>query len=196
MPLWAQANPHQVLRDALNLENHGNFEPAAKIGKLAIDCGQLAGTELGRAYIILGVAYQGEGSLIDAQIAYERVVHILEGDPDHLEGYAAPENYAGYYTDLAQLEIAVRLWSKAFHPAPANWRPLPHGTVRTPQRVLIKNGNTRPVIPVNDIELIEAAAYYVCLHARGRNTCCARAFELSARNWTPRSSSGCIGRPS
>jgi len=46
MPLWAQANPHEVLRDALNLENHGNFEPAAKIGKLAIDCGQLAGTEL------------------------------------------------------------------------------------------------------------------------------------------------------
>ena len=119
MALWAQANPHEVLRDALNLENHENFEPAAKIGKLAIDCGQLAGTELGRAYIILGVAYQGEGSLIDAQIAYERVVHILEGDPDHLEEYAAAlENYAGYYTDLAQLEIAVPHWPEAFHLRP------------------------------------------------------------------------------
>jgi len=79
----AQANPHQVLRDALNLENQGNFGPAAKMGELAIDSGQLAGAELGRAYIILGVAYQGEGSLIDAQIAYERAVHILERDPEH-----------------------------------------------------------------------------------------------------------------
>jgi tetratricopeptide (TPR) repeat protein len=99
----------------LTLENQGNFGRAAKMGKLAIDSGQLAGAELGRAYIILGVAYQGEGSLIDAHIAYERAV-LLEGDPEHLEEYAAAmENYAGYYTDLGELEVAVPLWSKAFH---------------------------------------------------------------------------------
>jgi tetratricopeptide (TPR) repeat protein len=115
-PLLSQTNPHQALRDALTLENTGNFEPAAATANLAIDTGQLAGTELGRAYIILGVAYQGVGNLIDAQIAYEHALQILKGDPEHLEEYAAAlENYAGYFTDLGQLEIAAPLWSKAFH---------------------------------------------------------------------------------
>lgn len=114
-PLSGQSNAHQTLRDALNLENRGNFEPAAKAAKLAIDSGQLDKPELGRACIILGVAYQGVGNLIDAQITYERALRILEGDAQHLEEYAAAlENYAGYYTDLGQLEVAAPLWSKAF----------------------------------------------------------------------------------
>jgi tetratricopeptide (TPR) repeat protein len=115
-PLFAQTNPHQAVRDALASENAGNFEPATASAKLAVDSGQLAGAELGRAYIILGVAEQGVGNLIDAQIAYEHALQILKGDPQHLEEYAAAlENYAGYFTDLGQLEIAAPLWSKAFH---------------------------------------------------------------------------------
>jgi tetratricopeptide (TPR) repeat protein len=115
-PLAAQTNPHQGLRAALTLENSGNFEPAAATAKLAIDTGQLAGAELGRAYIILGVAEQGVGNLVDAQIAYEHALNILKGDTEHLEEYAAAlENYAGYFTDLGELEIAAPLWSKAFH---------------------------------------------------------------------------------
>jgi tetratricopeptide (TPR) repeat protein len=115
-PLLAQTNPHQYLRDALTLENAGNFGPAAGSAKLAVDSGQLAGAELGRVYIVLGVAYQGVGNLIDAQIAYEHALQIFKGDPQHLEEYAAAlENYAGYFTDLGQLEIAAPLWSKAFH---------------------------------------------------------------------------------
>ena len=41
-----------------------------------------------------------------------------------------------------------------------------HGSY--PQRFLTKNGNTSSVVPVNDIEWIEAADYYVCLHAAGK----------------------------
>jgi two-component system, LytTR family, response regulator len=37
-----------------------------------------------------------------------------------------------------------------------------------PQRFLAKNGNTESVVCVNDIEWIEAADYYVCLHAAGK----------------------------
>jgi two-component system, LytTR family, response regulator len=37
-----------------------------------------------------------------------------------------------------------------------------------PQRFLAKNGNTESVVCVKDIEWIEAADYYVCLHAGGR----------------------------
>jgi two-component system, LytTR family, response regulator len=37
-----------------------------------------------------------------------------------------------------------------------------------PQRFLAKNGNTESVVCVRDIEWIEAADYYVCLHAGGK----------------------------
>ena len=37
-----------------------------------------------------------------------------------------------------------------------------------PQRFLTKSGNTASVVTVSDIEWIEAADYYVCLHAAGK----------------------------
>jgi two-component system LytT family response regulator len=37
-----------------------------------------------------------------------------------------------------------------------------------PQRFLAKNGNTGSMVNVSDIEWIEAADYYVCLHAGGK----------------------------
>jgi len=37
-----------------------------------------------------------------------------------------------------------------------------------PQRFLAKNGNASSVIPVSEIEWIEAADYYVCLHVGGK----------------------------
>jgi two-component system LytT family response regulator len=37
-----------------------------------------------------------------------------------------------------------------------------------PQRFLTKSGNTASVVSVSDIEWIEAADYYVCLHAGGK----------------------------
>src|SRR6266404_8721789 len=37
-----------------------------------------------------------------------------------------------------------------------------------PQRILAKNGNTDSVICVSDIQWIEAADYYVCLHVGGK----------------------------
>ncbi len=37
-----------------------------------------------------------------------------------------------------------------------------------PQRFLARNGNTASVVSVSDIEWIEAADYYVCLHAGGK----------------------------
>ena len=37
-----------------------------------------------------------------------------------------------------------------------------------PQRLLVKNGNTDSIVWVRDIEWIEAADYYVCLHVGGK----------------------------
>lgn len=115
LPLFAHANPHELLHDALVLENQGSFETAAKVAKFAIDSSQLSGVELGRAYIILGVACQGQGNLTEAQIAFEHSLRIFERAPQYVEDYAsALENYAEFYSDFEQLEIAAPMWQKAF----------------------------------------------------------------------------------
>jgi Tetratricopeptide repeat len=111
---FGQSNPHTALRDALVLENRGSSESAAKIMKAAIDSRQLSGDELGRGYIILAVACQGAGDLANARIAFEHALQVLKHDREHPEDYAsALENYAGFYSELGQLDVAAPMWEKA-----------------------------------------------------------------------------------
>ena len=115
-PTFGQLDPHTALQDALVLENRGSFETAAKVAKAAIDSRHLTGNELGNGYVILAVACQGAGDLANSQIAFENALKVLEHDREHLEDYAtALENYAGFYSDLGQLDVAAPMWRKAFH---------------------------------------------------------------------------------
>ena len=114
MPMLGQTNPSAALTDALVQENRGSFYNAAKIAKAAIDSRQLSGNELGKGYIILAVACQGAGNLTDAQIAFEHALQVLEHDREHPEDYAsALENYAGFYSELGQLDVAAPMFRKA-----------------------------------------------------------------------------------
>ena len=114
IPTFGQINPHTVLHEALELENRGSFEPAAKVAKAAIDSRQLTGNELGRGYIILAVACRGAGDFANAQISFEHALKVLEHDREHPEDYAsALENYAGLYSELGQLDVAGPMWRKA-----------------------------------------------------------------------------------
>lgn len=116
IPVFGQFYPHTLLQDALELENRGSFERAAKVAKAAIDSCQLSGNELGRGYIILAVARQGAGDFADAQIVFEHALQVLRHDREHAEDYAsALENYAGFYSELGQPDVAAAMWRKAFH---------------------------------------------------------------------------------
>jgi tetratricopeptide (TPR) repeat protein len=114
LPVLGQADPHKVLEGALVLENRGSFEMAAQRAQLAINSGKLSGGELGRGYIILALSSQGRGNFIDAQIAFEHSLRILEHDREHVRDYAsALDTYAGLYGDLGQLDVAVPMCQKA-----------------------------------------------------------------------------------
>jgi hypothetical protein len=113
-PILGQTNPSATLQDALVLENRGSFETAAKVAKAAIDSRQLSDNELGRGYIILAVSCQGAGDLANAQVAFENALKALEHDRAHPADYAsALENYAGFYSELGQLDVAEPMWQKA-----------------------------------------------------------------------------------
>jgi tetratricopeptide (TPR) repeat protein len=116
MPTLGQSNPHTVLHDALVLTNRGNFETAARLAKAAIDSRQLNGNELGRGFIILAVACQGAADLANAQASFEHALQVLEHDREHPEDYAsALENYAGFYSELGQPNVAAPMLRKALH---------------------------------------------------------------------------------
>jgi tetratricopeptide (TPR) repeat protein len=116
IPTFGQLNPETVLHDALVLENRGSFETAAEVAKAAIDSRQLNRNELGRGYIILAVACLGAGDLANAKIAFEHALQVLEHDREHPEDYAsALENYAVFYSELGQLDVAALMVRKAFH---------------------------------------------------------------------------------
>lgn len=114
VPAFAQSDPHTLLYDAMVLENRGSFEAAAKAAKAAIESRLLSRDELGRGYIILAVACQGAAELANAQAAFEQALLVLEHDQEHPEDYAsALENYAGFYSELGQLDVAAPMWRKA-----------------------------------------------------------------------------------
>jgi tetratricopeptide (TPR) repeat protein len=114
LPVLGQANPHQVINDALELEHRGNFEMATEYAKQAINSGKLSGAELGAGYILLGVSNQGRGNFIEAQNAFEHSLHILEHDREHVGYYAtALDTYAGLYLEWGQVDVALPMCRKA-----------------------------------------------------------------------------------
>jgi tetratricopeptide (TPR) repeat protein len=117
LPLFAQANPGGAhLHDGFVLEQEGQFASAVNTINATINSRQLNGTELGRAYVMLGFAYHQLGNLVDAQSGFENALRILEHDSEHKEDYAAALNdYAGLLGDAGQLDAAAPMWAKALH---------------------------------------------------------------------------------
>jgi tetratricopeptide (TPR) repeat protein len=115
-PLLAQMNPDGQLRQALVLEQQGQFGEVIAMTKPLIDSTQLSRVELARACITLAAAYEGEGEFAEAREAFERSLHILDHDPEHTTDYAAAlDNYAGLYNNAGEPGIAGQMWLKALH---------------------------------------------------------------------------------
>ena len=114
-PLLAQTNPDQRLAHAYALERNG--KPAQAIVELhaLLDEKSLDIPAVGKAWNVLGLAYEDQGDYLDSQHAYERSIQTLEQLSNDTEGYAmALDDFGGLYVETGQLEPAVRLRQKAF----------------------------------------------------------------------------------
>ncbi len=70
---------------------------------------------VGRAWNVLGLAFEDQGNYASSQHAYERSIRTLEGLPNNIRDYAmAVDDFGGLYVVTGQLELAVRLRQKAF----------------------------------------------------------------------------------
>jgi tetratricopeptide (TPR) repeat protein len=112
--LGAQVKPPKPLQDAFQLEQKGQFDDAVNAITHVLDTSQLNPTELGRAYIMLGFAYRGEGKFTSAEKSYDRAIDILKQDPADAGDYASVlENYATLYGDIGDLSDAASMLQKA-----------------------------------------------------------------------------------
>src|SRR5882762_1266499 len=112
--IFGQTNFTQQLSQLSALEQRGRFSEVIEPASRLIDSNTLSQGELGRAILLLGVAYQQSGDYMHAQSSYERAMHILSTNQTYAEDYVATlDNLARLYLEMGQTETAVSVEKKA-----------------------------------------------------------------------------------
>jgi tetratricopeptide (TPR) repeat protein len=113
-PLLSQMTPTQRLTQAYLLEKEGKPTPAISELQGLLDSKSLDTVSTGKAWNILGLAYDDQGDFSFAQHAFEESLHILEHLPDNIQDYAmALDDFGELYVATGQFEIANKLRTKA-----------------------------------------------------------------------------------
>jgi tetratricopeptide (TPR) repeat protein len=113
-PLSAQADPHQDLFAAAELCIQGHFEAAIELTKPILGSASLSQTERGRAWTILGSAYQNHGEFQEAMTAYENALQILEKGDENVPDYAsALIAFGTLFRDMKQFDAAGQMELRA-----------------------------------------------------------------------------------
>lgn len=113
-PLLAQTAPEQRLAHAYALEREGKPAQATVELQALLDAKSLDAPCTGKAWNVLGLAYEDQGNYVGSQHAYERSIHTFEGLPNNVRDYAmALDDFGGLYVATGQPELAVRLRQKA-----------------------------------------------------------------------------------
>jgi tetratricopeptide (TPR) repeat protein len=113
-PLLAQTTPEQRLVRAYALEREGKSAQAIVELQALLDTKSLDAPGTGKAWNVLGLAYEDQGNYVDSQHAYERSIRTFEGLPNNARDYAmALDDFGGLYVSTGQPELSVRLRQKA-----------------------------------------------------------------------------------
>jgi tetratricopeptide (TPR) repeat protein len=109
----AQEEVRQQLVHVLLLEQKGQYEQAIRILQPLTEAGSSNRSDIGRAWTMLGVAYEQQGHYQQSQSAYEKALRLLEGNSQHLAQYAtALDCFASLNSITHHPEIANKLWIK------------------------------------------------------------------------------------
>ena len=109
-----QETVSRQLDQSFLLERQGKFDNAIQILQPLVDSGTFTGSDLGKAWTLLRVAYKEQGQFQQAQHAYEQGLHIFERDELHITDYASTlEYFAALYRAMRQEQDATKLGLKA-----------------------------------------------------------------------------------
>jgi tetratricopeptide (TPR) repeat protein len=111
--LLAQITPAQRLTQAFVLEKDG--KPALAIAQLRplLDSSALDTLSIGKAWNVMGLAYQDQGEFSLSRQAYEESLRILENSPDVRSYAMALNDFGGLYLAVGQSDIADKMRRKA-----------------------------------------------------------------------------------
>jgi tetratricopeptide (TPR) repeat protein len=113
-PLLAQTTPQQRITDAFALEKAGKPAPAIIELRALLDSHSLDAVSSGKAWNILGLAYQDQGEFALSQHAYEQSLRILEVLPNNIRDYSmALDDFGGLYMVTGQYGVADKMRMKA-----------------------------------------------------------------------------------
>ena len=111
--LFAQVDQEGAILRAYALDEQGKMDSAIALLRPLINSGAFHGAELGRAWIILGLAYADQNEFHDARNAYEQAISILQPLPESIRDYAAVmDHFANLYQAEGELQVATNLRSK------------------------------------------------------------------------------------
>lgn len=116
LPLLGQATPGQKLTEAYRLEREGKAAPAIVQLESLLDSKSLDPADTGRAWDVLGLAFEDRGDFSASRRAFEQSLQVYEGLPNDTTDYAmALDDFGGLYVATGQPGLAVRMTERALH---------------------------------------------------------------------------------
>jgi len=113
-PAFAQTTPAQALTQASILQNQGKSALAIAKVKELLSSTTLDALNTGKAWNVLGAAYEDQGEYGQSQHAFEESLRILERLPDNVRAYAAAlDDFGGLYLANGEPEVAEKIKTKA-----------------------------------------------------------------------------------
>lgn len=116
LPLFGQASPEQRLTAAYRLEREGKAAPAIIQLRAILDSRSLDPAGTGKAWDVLGLAYEDQGNFSASRRAFEQSIQAYEGVPNDTGDYAvALDDFGQLCVAAGQFDLATRMMEKALH---------------------------------------------------------------------------------
>ncbi|HEV2133621.1 MAG TPA: tetratricopeptide repeat protein [Terracidiphilus sp.] len=114
LPLFGQIAPEQKLTEAYRLEREGKAAPAIVQLKLLLDSKTLDGAGVGKAWDVLGLAFEDQGDFSASRHAFEESIEAYHAVPNDTSDEAmALDDFGELYVATGQLDLAVRTMERA-----------------------------------------------------------------------------------
>lgn len=111
---WGQESVHQQLYRVAQLEQQGQYSKVVESIPPLIGSNLLDQGEVGRAWVMLGFAYEENRDFMQAESSYEHAIQIFSHDSKYEEDYATTlDNFADFYRDIGDLKLATTIEKKA-----------------------------------------------------------------------------------
>lgn len=121
IPLFGQVTPEQKLTEAYSLERNGDAAMAIPQLQSLLDSKSLDPAGIGKAWNVLGLAFEDEGDFSASRHAFEQSIEAYEGVPNDARDYAMVlDDFGEFFVTTGQLDLAVRVMERALKLYEAN----------------------------------------------------------------------------